>query len=134
MKVKISTILLLFFGFAACDNPPNNELTGTWKLLSYCQPGGTITCNQVIVPSDKGVFIFFSRNSEFNETYQNTLPKDYSFLGCGGGSYEIENKNVRIKAVCMSSSNGRLFEIVSLSSKQLILKPNGMGEYVFEKQ
>lgn len=111
-----------------------NNLTGTWKLLSYCKPGGTITCNKITIPSDKGVFISFSKNKEFNEFYQNTKPVDYAFLGCGGGSYEIEDNNIRIRASCMSSSNGQLYKLVSLSANRLVLNPFMSGEYIFEKQ
>lgn len=122
--------------FTACnkENRTDNDLIGTWKLISYCKPGGTITCNRVTVPSDKGVFISFTNNKEFREYYQNTKPIDYAFLGCGGGSYEIETPNIRIRAICMSSSNGQLFEIVSLSSQRLVLNPFKSGEYIFEKQ
>ena len=112
----------------------DNNLTGTWKLLSYCKPGGTITCNKITIPSDKGVFISFSKNKEFNEYYQNTKPVDYAFLGCGGGSYEIEDNNIRIRASCMSSSNGQLYKLVSLSANRLVLNPFMSGEYIFEKQ
>lgn len=111
-----------------------NELVGTWKLLTYCKPGGTITCNQVTVPSDKGVFISFTNDKNFNEYYQNTKPIDYAFLGCGGGSYEIEESNIRIRASCMSSSNGQLFKLVSITDKRLVLNPFGSGDYIFEKQ
>ena len=112
----------------------DNNLTGTWKLLSYCKPGGTITCNLVTVPSDKGVFISFSKNKEFNEYYKNTKPVDYAFLGCGGGGYELEEDHIRIRASCMSSSNGQLYKLVSLTTKRLVLNPFGSGDYVFEKQ
>jgi hypothetical protein len=111
-----------------------NDLVGTWKLLTYCKPGGTITCNQITVPSDKGVFISFTNDKKFNEYYQNTKPVDYAFLGCGGGSYEIEDQNIRIRASCMSSSNGQLFPLVSLTTKRLVLNPFMSGEYIFEKQ
>jgi hypothetical protein len=111
-----------------------NDLVGTWKLLTYCKPGGTITCNQITVPSDKGVFVSFTNDKKFNEYYQNTKPVDYAFLGCGGGSYEIEDQNIRIRASCMSSSNGQIFPLVSLTAKRLVLNPFMSGEYIFEKQ
>lgn len=111
-----------------------SNLNGTWKLLTYCKPGGTITCNQVTVPSDKGVFISFTSDKKFNEYYQNTKPVDYAFLGCGGGSYEIEDQSIRIRASCMSSSNGQVFSLVSLTAQRLVLNPFMSGEYIFEKQ
>jgi hypothetical protein len=132
-------VLLVISVFLMACNRSNaviaeNDLVGTWKLISYCKPGGTITCNKVTVPSDKGVFISFTNDKKFNEYYQNTKPVDYAFLGCGGGSYEIENQDIRIRASCMSSSNGQLFKFVSLTSKHLTLNPFGSGDYVFEKQ
>ena len=134
-KVLMLTVLM---GLTACNggNSGNaeNQLVGPWKLISYCKPGGTITCNQVTVPSDKGVFISFTNDKKFNEYYQNTKPVDYAFLGCGGGSYEIEDKSIRIRALCMSSSNGQLYKLVSLTAKRLVMNPFGSGDYVFEKQ
>lgn len=132
-------IILILFGVISCrhntDVPLSfSNLNGTWKLLSYCKPGGTITCNLVTVPADKGVFISFSKNKEFNEFYQNTKPIDYAFLGCGGGSYELEEDHIRIRASCMSSSNGQLYKLVSLTDKRLVLNPFMSGEYIFEKQ
>ncbi|WP_428658307.1 hypothetical protein [Runella sp.] len=134
MKKSTVLLLLLFVSFISCNKGIDNELTGTWKLLSYCKPTGSSTCTQVTVPTDKGVFISFSTRNEFNEYYQNTKPVDYSFLGCGGGSYEMEDKHIRIRALCMSSSNGQLFQLVSVTSQRLVLNPFGSGEYVFEKQ
>jgi hypothetical protein len=103
---------IIFICLMSCNGANHvsaeNGLIGTWKLISYCKPGGTITCNLVTVPTDKGVFISFSKNKEFNEYYQNTKPVDYAFLGCGGGTYEIEDKSIRIRASCMSSSNGSI--------------------------
>lgn len=136
MIKAVFLVSLVFICFTSCNkaNSVDNDLIGTWKLLTYCKPGGTITCNKVTVPTDKGVFISFTNTKEFNEFYQNTRPVDYAFLGCGGGSYEIEEDNIRIRALCMSSSNGQLFKLVSLSAKQLVLNPFGSGDYVFEKQ
>lgn len=130
--------LILTSLFIACQSSDsvgtNKELTGTWKLISYCKSTGTSACTQTTVPNDKGVFISFSKKNEFNEYYQNTRPIDYSFLGCGGGSYAVEGSQVRIRAVCMSSSNGQLIDLTSLSQTRLVLNPSGRGEYLFEKQ
>ncbi|RZM06430.1 MAG: hypothetical protein EOO88_53410 [Pedobacter sp.] len=108
-----------------------NELVGTWRLITYCKPTSDSTCTSVTVPSDKGVFISFDNTGRFNEFYENTKPVDYSFLGCGGGSYELEGGNLRIRAVCMSSLSGRLVKLVSTSGNRLTLNPFGPGDYVF---
>lgn len=129
--------LFLFFlltGCFSCNKHPENELVGTWKLISFCKPTGSTACTQGTVPTGKGVFIAFANDKTFNEFYQNTKPIDYSFLGCGGGSYEIEDQSVRIRAVCMSSLNGQLIKLISVSSTRLVLNPYGTGEYIFEKQ
>ena len=48
----------------------------------------------------------FSKKGNFDEFYQSTIPAEYAFLGCGGGTYAIEDSEIRIRAMCMSSSNG----------------------------
>ncbi|MBA4848932.1 lipocalin family protein [Emticicia sp. BO119] len=115
---------------------PAADITGKWRLISYCYPSGGLSsgCQPVIVPDSKGVYIEFSSKGAFNETYKNTIPADYAFMGCGSGSYEISDKNIRIRAMCMSSTEGKLVEISSLSNKKLILKPYTVGEYVFVKE
>lgn len=115
---------------------PASDIVGKWRLVSYCQPsGGLISgCQPKVVPDNKAVYIEFSSKGQFNETYKNTIPADYAFLGCGIGSYEIEDKKVRIKAACMSSLSGTLVEITSLNSKNLVLKTYHIGEFVFAKE
>ena len=115
---------------------PENDIVGKWRLISYCQAsGGLISgCFQVTIPTDKAVYVEFSSKGAFNETYKNTIPADYAFLGCGMGSYEIEEGKVRIRAMCMSSLAGKLVEINTLTSKKLILQPFPKTEYIFEKQ
>lgn len=83
------------------------------------------------MPSDKGVLIALDDAGQFNEFYENTKPIDYSFLGCGGGSYQLEGGNLRIRAVCMSSLNGRLIKLVSLTDTRLVLSPFTTGDYIF---
>lgn len=114
---------------------PTEDIVGKWRLVSYCRPSGGLAsgCEAIKVPSNKGVYVEFSSKGTFNETYQNTIAADYAFLGCGSGSYTIEDKNVRIKALCMSSLNGVLVEINSVSSKKLVLTYAITGEYVFER-
>lgn len=91
-------------------------------------------CTAVTVPAGKNVFVFFGNDGKFSETYENTKPVEYGFLGCGSGNYSIEDEKVRIRALCMSSSNGQLYDIVSISASQLVLNPFGTGEYVFVRK
>ena len=135
--------ILLFLTIAmltGCKNKeaigPASDIVGKWRLVSYCQPsGGLISgCIPKVVPDNKAVYVEFSSKGQFNETYKNTIPAEYAFLGCFGGVYEIEDRNVRIKAGCMSSSNGMLVEITSLNSKNLVLKTYHIGEFVFVKE
>lgn len=127
--------LLLLFSLVACkEGTPSNQLVGTWKLVSYCIPTSATTCNSVVVPDSKRVLVSFTKNGEFGEGYQNTIPAEYAFLGCGGGTYELMPSQLRIRAVCMSSLNGALFNVVILDDKKLSLNGPGGGEYTFEKQ
>lgn len=133
--MKQAILLILVAAAFSCSksetDPIASGLEGTWQLISYCKPTGTSTCTPVNVPSDKGVFVSFDQTGQFNESYQNTKPIEYGFLGCGGGNFTVEGDSLRIRAGCMSSSNGRLIKLVSLSTGQLILNPFGTGEYVF---
>lgn len=115
---------------------PETGIIGKWRLVSYCYPSGGLIagCQPVVIPDNKAVYVEFSSKGSFNETYKNTIAADYAFLGCGAGNYEIEDGNIRIRAMCMSSTHGKLIEIGSLSSKKLILKPHIDGEYVFVKE
>lgn len=130
-------MLALLALIAACKGDklePESGLMGTWKLKSYCKPEGTNTCTNITIPANKGVFIEFSVKGTFKEYYQNTIPVEHAFLGCGNGSYEIENNDVRIKAMCMSSLAGRLIKIKSLTNKKLVIVPFDTGEYIFERE
>jgi hypothetical protein len=138
--MKKTLLFLTIVILTACQDKktisPASDIVGKWRLVSYCQPSGGVAsgCIPKVIPDNKAVYIEFSSKGEFNETYKNTIPADYAFLGCGGGSYNIEDNNVRIKALCMSSSNGKVVEITSLSSKKLTLKTYIVGEYVFERE
>ncbi|GAB3987309.1 hypothetical protein GCM10028807_07040 [Spirosoma daeguense] len=137
--MKYILILLFLMTGLACSPsddavPANNQLVGKWQLLTYCMPSTGSSCTQITVPSDKGVFITFRNDGSFTESYENTKPVDYAFLGCGGGDYSIESNSVRIRALCMSSTYGRLMQIVSVNSTQLILNPFGTGDYLFVKK
>ncbi len=134
---KLSKIVLLATLLGCREREKDifqENLIGIWKLIDYCKPNGPSPCAPTRVPNDKGVFISFSSRNEFREFYQNTKPIEYAFLGCGGGTYEVESQKLRIRALCMSSSNGQLFEVVSVTQQRLVLNPFGSGEYVFEKQ
>ena len=113
---------------------PSNELVGSWRLTNYCQPTSSSACTSINVPSTKHVIVAFENDGEFNEYYENTKPNEYSFLGCGSGSYSIEGSNIRIIAVCMSSTQGKLMQLVSVNRNQLVLNPFGSGEYIFVRQ
>ena len=135
--MKPLLLLLCLTLLFACSKPaptPANQLVGTWRLSNYCKPVGTSGCTAVTVPDTKGVFVYFGNDGEFNETYDNTKPIAYSFLGCGGGRYKIEGDKIRINAVCMSSLEGSLMDIVSVSANRLVLNSSGGNEYVFVGQ
>ncbi|SOD96304.1 lipocalin-like domain-containing protein [Spirosoma fluviale] len=136
--MKHLILLLVTFATLSCSQSDSgllpNGLVGTWQLISYCKPTSSSTCTPITVPADKGVFISFDNRGQFNESYQNTKPIEYSFLGCGGGSFTIEGDSLRIRAVCMSSINGQLIRMVSVTNSQLILNPSGTSEYVFSKR
>ncbi|GAB4006206.1 hypothetical protein GCM10028808_07700 [Spirosoma migulaei] len=110
---------------------PMDNLVGTWRLTSYCKPASGSTCTAVTVPTTQSVYVSFGKNGTFTESYENTKPGEYSFLGCGSGKYVIEGDNVRITALCMSSLGGKLMPVVSITAKQLVLNPFGTGEYIF---
>lgn len=138
MKRLLPFLLIVFL--AGCQDKktitPASEIVGKWRLVSYCQPsGGLISgCLPKVVPDNKAVYVEFSSKGTYNETYKNTIPAEYAFLGCGGGSYELEDKNVRIKALCMSSTAGMLVEISSISKQKLTLKTYHIGEFVFVRE
>lgn len=138
--MKKLTLFVLIGVLTACQDKknitPSTGIIGKWRLVSYCYPSGGLVsgCQPVVVPNNKAVYVEFSSKGTFNETYKNTIAADYAFMGCGGGSYEIENGDIRIRAMCMSSTAGKLVEISSLSSKKLVLKPYIDGEYIFVKE
>ncbi len=129
-------LILLGFGLAcSTDNPdPADQLAGTWRLITYCKPATSSTCTTVTIPSGKGVFITFDRSGAFTEFYENTIPVEYGFLGCGPGRYAVEGNDVRIIAGCMSSSNGRLMPFTFLASNRIVIRPFSTGDYVFVRQ
>lgn len=135
--------LLIIFTITLClgckekvGPSPEINIVGKWRLVSYCKPSGGLAsgCQEIILPENKAVYVEFSKKGTFNETYKNTIAADYAFLGCGSGGYNLENGSVRIKATCMSSLDGTLIEISSLTSKKLVLKHRFLSEFVFEKE
>lgn len=133
MKTLIPLALLTLL--LACSKSgnltPANQLTGSWRLTNYCKQVSTTGCTAVAVPANKGVFVYFGNDGKFNETYENTKPIEYAFLGCGSGGYRIEGSKLRITALCMSSLSGKLMDLVSVDAHRLVLNPNGTCEYVF---
>lgn len=135
--MKCSLFLLCLMIVFACSKSdtavPSNKFIGTWRLTTYCKPTGSSTCTTVNVPTDKGVFIVFDKAGKFNELYVNTKPVEYGFLGCGSGDYSIESGQLRIRASCMSSLQGRLIKVISVDDNRLILIPFDTGAYLFVK-
>ena len=109
-----------------------DPILGTWRLISYCKADAP-TCTPTTLPSDKSVLVTFGTDGTFTEVYRNTRPIEYSFLGCGGGSFVMESGNVRIRAVCQSSLSGQLVKITSVTANKLVLNPFGTGDYLFTR-
>lgn len=135
MKNVCLCLLALLFVCCRSDNAvPATGIVGVWQLTDYCKPMRVSACQSTTIPADKGVYISFTNDGKFNETYENTKPVEYGFLGCGSGIYSMEGNKVRIRAVCMSSLDGQLYDIVSITANQLVLNAFGTGEYVFVKR
>lgn len=134
--MKTSLVLLLLLVLLGCreKDPFQEKLIGTWRLVELCKPVGP-NCTQVRVPADKGVFVAFTTRNEVLEYYENQdkRPVEFAFLG-GSGSYRVEGQKVRIFLPFMSTPNGRLVEVVSLTPQRMVLNPYGTGEYAFEKK
>lgn len=134
--MKNVLICLLFSSLFACkdtDTTPESEIVGKWKLVTYCKPSGDKSCNNITVPDNKYVFVEFSNKGQFNEYYKGTIPAEHAFLGCGMGKYELENGDVRIRAMCMSSLQGSLVKVKSISDTRLVLSYFENNEFVFER-
>lgn len=133
MKVLLFFALLLTLSCTR-EVSPASRLIGVWRLTSYCRSSSGAACTSVTIPTDKGVFVAFDPDGRFSESYQNTLPADFAFLGCGNGSYEVEGNDVRIKAPCQSSLTGQVVTLVSADSRRLVLRPGNAGDYIFARQ
>ncbi|MBO0937051.1 hypothetical protein J2I47_10890 [Fibrella sp. HMF5335] len=137
MNKHLLTFIFLV-SITACtktDPTPASDLVGNWRLVGYVRNALTSSA-PVSVPSDKTVLVTFASDGTFNETYSNTRPVEYAFLGCGPGSYELTDKQIRIQAVCMSSLSGRVFDLVAVDSKRLSISTGAgsLGYYNFERQ
>lgn len=127
---------LLFCSLLACkdtDTTPKSAIVGKWQLVTYCRPLEDKICNKITVPAEKYVFVEFSNKGGFSEYYKGTIPAEHAFLGCGMGQYELENGDVRIRAGCMSSSNGQIIKVKEISDTRLVLSYFENNEYVFER-
>lgn len=136
MKYTLLLALLVLFSCSKPNDavPTANGLVGVWRLTTYCKPTSSSTCTSTTVPTGKNVLVFFGNDGKFNEAYENTKPIEDSFLGCGSGSYSVEGNKVRIQALCMSSLNGQVYDIVSISANQFVLKPFATGDYLFVRK
>lgn len=134
MKTLLTSLLLLALLGCRPKDEFQENLIGTWRLVELCKPVGP-NCTQTRVPADKGVFVTFSTRNEVLEWYENQDKRlvEYAFFG-GSGNYRVEGRKVRVFLPFMSTPNGRLVEVVSLTPQKLVMNPYGTGEYVFEKQ
>ena len=134
-KHVLTFAFLVLLTTCSKTDPTPNELVGNWRLVGYVRDA-LVSSAPVSVPLDKTVLVTFTSNGTFNETYANTRPVDYAFLGCGGGSYELSGKQIRIRAACMSSLSGQTFDLVSVDSNRLTISPGSgsSGYYNFERQ
>ncbi len=131
---------LFVLALVSCSRQTTSPLEGNWRLVSYCQPKTDSTCTPIVVPADKIVLINLNEKGEFKETYVNTIPIHYAFLGCGSGSFQMEGSYLQIRALCMSSLDGKLFKTTFLDPNRLILNPVTQdrklqtGEYILERK
>ena len=134
MKTSLTLLLLLILLGCREKDEFQEKLIGTWRLVKLCKPVGP-NCTQVRVPADKGVLVAFTTRDEMLEWYENqdARPVEYAFMGVSG-AYRIEGGNLRIQTAFMSTPNGRLVGVVSLTPQRMVLNPYGTGEYVFEKK
>lgn len=135
MKKLIIISAVLLFALTSCKKEEVSEdgITGKWKLEDYCKPDGENSCQEVTVPKSKSVVIEFSRSGKFNETYDNTIPVEYGFMGCGPGTFTYDGEAVYLQTMCMSSTYPKKVAILKHTKKELILKPFNTGEYRFKR-
>ncbi|MDQ1086067.1 hypothetical protein [Siphonobacter sp. SORGH_AS_1065] len=142
VRLSLNGLLLALFLLAlmSCSHQAVSPIQGSWRLISYCQPKTDSTCTPMAVPNDKIVLLNLNQKGEFNEEYKNTLPIHYAFLGCGNGTFTLEDSYLLIKAPCMSSLSGKLFKTTFLDNNRLILNPVTdnrtlqTGEFMLERQ
>lgn len=134
-KYHIIFFLVLSLGALSCKDKEvsGDEIYGRWELESYCKPNSENSCEEVKVPKNKSVVIEFKVNGSFDETYKNTIPVEYGFLGCGKGSFSHDDEAVYVHLLCMSSTFPRKIPILKHTRNELILKPFDNGEYRFKR-
>lgn len=135
MKKLIIISVILSFGLSGCkkEEVSGDAIVGKWKLEEYCKPEGENSCKEVTVPKSKSVIIEFSKSGSFNEVYDNTIPVEYGFMGCGPGTFTHDDEAVYLQLMCMSSTYPKKVPILKHTEKELILKPFTNGEYRFRK-
>lgn len=129
--MKQVLLFLALSGLLACSKEepsPPDALVGTWRLITYCKPDNN-GCTITSIPAGKEVFVTFTSEGGFSETYGNAKYEGYGFVGCSG-SYVYEGKDIRIFNGCASTNNGQLVRITSISSSQLHFEANQTGEYI----
>lgn len=138
INMKQLLLFILAFLLFSCSKPDDttpvnsiDNIIGTWRLITYCKPVSSSACTTVTVPSGKNVFVSFSAFGSFKEYYENTKPAEYSFLGGGNGGFKADGNDIRITTITMSSKDGLLVNVVSITKDRLVLNPNGAGDYVF---
>jgi hypothetical protein len=134
-KYCIISFLALSLGVFSCKDKEvsGDEIYGRWELESYCKQNSVSSCEEVKVPKNKSVVIEFKVNGNFDEVYENTIPVEYGFLGCGKGNFSHDDEAVYVQLMCMSSTFPRKIPIIKHTRKELILKPFDNGEYRFKR-
>ncbi len=137
MNILWICLLLVLTIVSGCkdvfSDSQNKEIYGEWQLKEYCKPDSENSCAEFSVPKSKSVMITFGRNGKFEETYKNTIPVEYGFLGCGPGNFTYDGEAVYLQLMCMSSTFPRKVPVLKLTSKELVLKPFDNGEYTFRR-
>ena len=136
-KIQILFFLILFYSCKSEEPVKDNELVGTWRLVSRCMSDDNNPCVEEILPSNKFVYVSFQNGRTFIQTYKNTIPKEYCFWGGTGGGYEIEGQKIRIYSPTSSSSGGQLFDIDFKDSQKLKIKTKSnllTSSYIFTKE
>ena len=136
-KIQILFLLILFYSCKLEEPVKDNELVGTWRLVSRCMTDNNNPCVEETVPSDKFVYVNFQNGRTFIQTYKNTIPKEYCFWDGTNGGYEVEGQKIRIYVPTSSSLGGQLFDIDFKDSQNLKIKTKSnllTSSYTFTKE